>query len=507
MFDFKEEEPMVRIKTMDRNQSVFYPVNIEDLIEKDHPMRGIWEFVNKLDMTKYYSRIKAVEGKAGRTTIDPKILITIWVYSYSAGIVSAREISRLCSYHPAYKWLTAFEEINHHTISDFRVANKEALDELFIEVLGILDKEGFIDLDTVMQDGTKIKANAGIDTYRRFDTLEKHLEKAKKYIEETNKSEEKITLRSQKAKQRAAIEKKERLEKAFDELEKIQNKKKIQREKEQACVSTTDPEARKMKNGEGAYVSAYNVQFSTDNKEKIIVGVRVSQSANDSNELINSIEQVSKNFDREPRQVVADGSYTTRKNIIDMNGKDIDFIGSLPESVQRGEGQFKKRGVEIDFYPNNFIYIEETDSYLCPKAKFLKYEAREIKTGHTNFKYRADFETCKKCPAKNQCCPNNNKKGRSISCKENNPVVEKFNKKMQTDEAKEIYRQRGPVAEFPNAWIKAKIKLRQFSVRGLPKVGMEAMWAAITYNIQQWLRLSWKNKIILTSMLRREVYG
>ena len=72
------------------------------------------------------------------------------------------------------------------------------------------------------------------------------------------------------------------------------------------------------------------------------------------------------------------------------------------------------------------------------------------------------------------------------------PAVTAFIEKMQTDEAKRIYRQRGGVAEFTNAWLKTKNGLREFRVRGLLKVGMETLWACLTYNIQQWIRLRWR---------------
>ena len=67
-----------------------------------------------------------------------------------------------------------------------------------------------------------------------------------------------------------------------------------------------------------------------------------------------------------------------------------------------------------------------------------------------------------------------------------------FKRKMETEEAKTIYRQRAQVAEFPNAWLKSKIGLRQFRLRGLIKVTIEGMWACLTYNIQQWIRLRWR---------------
>src|SRR6516164_1443213 len=56
------------------------------------------------------------------------------------------------------------------------------------------------------------------------------------------------------------------------------------------------------------------------------------------------------------------------------------------------------------------------------------------------------------------------------------------------------------VAEFPNAWIKTKIGLRQFRLRGLAKVIMETLWACLTYNIQQWIRLRWRELLVLRTV-------
>jgi hypothetical protein len=68
--------------------------------------------------------------------------------------------------------------------------------------------------------------------------------------------------------------------------------------------------------------------------------------------------------------------------------------------------------------------------------------------------------------------------------------------KMQTDAARALYRLRAPVAEFSNLWLKAKLGLRQFGVRGLQKVRCEVWWACLTYNIQQWFRLRWRERLI-----------
>ena len=107
------------------------------------------------------------------------------------------------------------------------------------------------------------------------------------------------------------------------------------------------------------------------------------------------------------------------------------------------------------------------------------------------YRYRAAKADCQACPLKAHCCPHTSK-GRALWRVEDSPAVTAFKQKMATPAAQQIYKQRAGVAEFPNAWIKEKIGLRQFRLRGLAKVGSEALWACLTYNIQQWIRLLWR---------------
>jgi hypothetical protein len=76
------------------------------------------------------------------------------------------------------------------------------------------------------------------------------------------------------------------------------------------------------------------------------------------------------------------------------------------------------------------------------------------------------------------------------------PEVAEFRRKMETEEAKQVYRKRGPVAEFPNAWIKEKIGLRKFSLRGMVKAGMELTWACLSYNVMLWIRECWRSQAV-----------
>jgi transposase len=104
----EEKAPSLRLKAINRNQLLLRPVNVEVLIPPDHEARAIWELTGRLDLGAYYEDIKTVEGRAGATPFDPRLLVSVWVYSYAKGVGSAREISRLCEYDPAYQWLTGW---------------------------------------------------------------------------------------------------------------------------------------------------------------------------------------------------------------------------------------------------------------------------------------------------------------------------------------------------------------------------------------------------------------
>ncbi len=113
-----------RVKPVKRSQTTFQMVDVECLIEEDHPARAIWAFVGKLDLGPFYAPIEAVEGVAGREPWDPRLLVSLWLYAYSRGISSAREIARRCTYEPAFQWLAGLPRINYHSLSDFRVIHE-----------------------------------------------------------------------------------------------------------------------------------------------------------------------------------------------------------------------------------------------------------------------------------------------------------------------------------------------------------------------------------------------
>jgi transposase len=493
--DTKGENPKKpRVRYVDRSQTIMEVVDVGGLVEEDHPVRAIWELISTLDLGKFYSSIKAVEGSAGRTPVDPRVLISLWVYAYSTGEGSAREISRLCEYHPAYRWLTGVQRINYHTISDFRIDHPKAQEGIFTQILGVLAAEGLVTLDRVMQDGTKIKACASSGTFRREKRLEECLEAAREQIRIADEQAQQpgVSKRAAGARKRARREKMMRLEEALKQLNELQAGKSKEKDKQNTRVSTTDPDARNMKQADGGYAPSYNVQVSTDAAKKIIVAMSATQSRSDFPELINGIDNVEANMGRLPQQVVVDAGYTSRENIVAASQKGVDLIGPMADNKPQSQRLLNARGIQEEFYPEAFTYNPEANCFTCPLGNTLSYCRKEQRPTQIFHLYRASAEDCNACPSKEVCCPDNKGKGRALMRVEEAAAVSEFIDKMKTDEAKAIYKHRGPVAEFPNAWIKEKFGMRQFRLRGLTKVGIEALWAGTTYNIKQWIRLCWK---------------
>lgn len=479
-----------KLRTINREQKTMAIIDVEELIPEDHKARAIWHLTGELDLSGFSEGLRSEQGSAGRAAWDPRLLVSVWVYSYSEQISSAREIERLMEYEPGLQWLSGLAVINHHTLSDFRVEHKAALDELFARLLTLLEGAGMISLERLTVDGTKVRAQAGGDSFRRRETIGRRLEQARELVRQMGDPREERPSRREAARRRAAREQVERLEQAVAELAEVEKGKRGEAEKQAARASITEPEARVMKDGQGGYAPSYNAQITTEASHKIVVGVAVTQAASDSGQLLPAMDRVESVLGRKPQQVVADGGYTNRHNIAGMSARAIDFIGSLGDQQGRREAALKTAGIAPEFDSSAFVVLEQGQALQCPAGCRLEHVRQSRKDGVVYQQYQASVHQCRNCMFQPQCSPAGH--GRTVSRREERPEVLAFTAKMDTDEAKQIYRRRGEIAEFPHAWLKDKIGLRKFRVRGLAKAGIEALWACLTYNIMQWIRLCWR---------------
>lgn len=310
-----------RFQRVDRLQVKMQIMALDQMLPRDHQARAVWQFVEGLDLTAFYNLIKAREGHAGRNPVDPRILLALWLLATTEGIGSARKLNDLCTRDLAYMWICGDVGVNYHLLSDFRTAHVELLDQLLTDSVATLLHQELISLDRVAQDGMRVRASAGSSSFRRRKTLEKCRDEASRQIEALRKEQAADPAasdrRTKAARQRATRERAERVEKALGELaevdEKMEHRKKGSGEK--ARASTTDPEARRMKMGDGGFRPAYNVEFATTGGSRVIVGVDVVNSGSDGGQMSPMIDQIRERYGARPREYLADGGFSTIDDI------------------------------------------------------------------------------------------------------------------------------------------------------------------------------------------------
>jgi transposase len=415
-----------RLLTADRQQLLF-PMLIDDLIEPDHPARAVWRFAQGLDLTVLYDRIRARGPTAGRSAIDPRVLVALWLYATLAGVHNANALAELLIHHDAYFWLAGGLAVNAHTLSDFRVQDADFLEGMLAHSVTVLRQQGLVDLERVAQDGMRVRASAGAASFRRRETLEKLLQEAQAEVprpaqqRDAPPTEEPAAPSPQQrgAQRRQAAERVQRIQRALQRMPEMEAKKKKAKKKngdkpekkEAARVSTTDAEATVMKMPDGGFRPAYNVQLSTACQGQVIVGVAVVTEGTDQGQLPPMLEQIEKRFGERPHEALVDGGFAGHDDIeeVQQGVKGGKVYAPVPEPKKEGVNRHEPKA---------------TDS-----AEVAEWRVR-----------------------------------------------------MGTVEAKEIYKQRAATAECVNAQARNR-GLIQLVVRGLQKVKAIALWFATAHNV------------------------
>jgi len=307
-----------RLLTPNRAQVEFRAIDLDGLLPADHLARLVWDFVVAQDLSELYDGIRSVEGAPGHAATDPQILLALWLYATLEGVGSARALDRLTEAHDAYRWLCGGVPMNYHTLSDFRVGHVELLDRLLTTNVASLMAAGVVTLDRVAQDGVRVRASAGAASFRRRGTLEECLREAEEHVQALKREVEDdpaaTSRRQQAARMAAAEERKRRVTEALAQMADAEAKKPAG-EEEKARVSTTDPDARVMKMGDGGFRPAYNGQFAVDTQSQVVVGVAVSNSGSDRGKMPPMVDQLAERYGETPDEYLVDGGFAKHEDI------------------------------------------------------------------------------------------------------------------------------------------------------------------------------------------------
>lgn len=335
-------ESQVRVNRPQRRQAEWREFSLEQFIRPDDRVRIVWKYVESLDLEPLYRQIQAVVGKPGRDAVDPKILLALWLYATIDSVSSARELARLTERDLAYMWICGGVSVNYHLLSDFRTEHRELLEKLLVTSVASLIHSGVVTLETVAQDGMRVRANAGSSSFRRKGSLEKCVEAAKARVKSVLDADDTTGNSPQSsARERAANEQLQRAEEALKQVIELEAEKEKRKKGtgEQARCSTTDPDARKMKTGDGGYRPAYNVQLATDGDSRVIVGVTVTNSGNDGEQMEPMQATIKENFGRAPNHYLVDCGFSNVQQVTAVERN-----GSRVYAPIHGEEGMKARG-------------------------------------------------------------------------------------------------------------------------------------------------------------------
>jgi transposase len=325
----------------DRSQADPNPGTIDELIPEDHPARLVWELVEQLDMTGLYENIQSVEGHPGRPAIDPQVLVALCVYATVEGIGSARRLAKLCYRDDAFKWLRGGVDVNYPTLADFYTDHGEWLKQQVVDVVAVLLQEELIDLNCVGQDGMRVRASAGSGSFKREAKLEELLQQARQQWErleqEFEEASPKLSARQEAARRRAARERMERLERAKEERKKIEAGREARKKGDgkHARASTTDPDARRMKMGDGGFRPAYNTQFATTLDTLVIVGFDVINAGSDGGQMEPMVEQIESQQGELPDEYYVDGSFSVKDDIDNVSQRGVTVYAPVKDAEKK----------------------------------------------------------------------------------------------------------------------------------------------------------------------------
>lgn len=415
-----------------RSQVELRPMDLESLLPEGHRARLVWGWVERQDVSALYETIKVREGGVGRSAIAPQILLALWLYATLEGVGSARQLSRLVLEHDACRWISGGVQVNHHSLSDFRVAHGEALDEMLSASVAALVTAGAVKLQRVAQDGVKVRANAGAASFRRKGSLQDNLEQARARVRELKAQLDadpaQASRRKAAAQKRARREMQQRLQQALERLPELEQIKRRNGGKaEDARASSTDADASVMKMADGGYRPAVNTQLASDCDSLVIVGVEVSTAGTDMAQLAPMVDQVGQRCGKTAEQWLVDGGFPAHEQIDAVEGK-TEVYAPVPEPRAKKHAKKDAQGKEV-----------ELDKH-APKP-------------------------------------------------EDSTAVAKWRQRMATPEAKALYKLRAATAECVNAQARNR-GLQRMPVRGLGKMRCVVLLFALAHNLMRTLALA-----------------
>jgi transposase len=316
------------------------PPSVQELVPAEHLAHFVRNTVREvLDLSEIHA---AYDEERGFPPFHPTMMTALLLYAYCQGVFSSRRIARACKERVDFMAVTAMNQPDFRTVSDFRKRHLKALASLFHQVLRLCQRAKMVRLGHVALDGTKLKANASKHkamSYGRMKETEPRLAQEvqgwfdKAQAADTADDAEHGADRSGDELPDWVVNKERRLAKIREAMAALEDEARgpdddpssprgakrddssteIPTPKDKAQRNFTDPESKLLKTKDG-FIQGYNCQAAVDSQAQIIVAHDVS-TQNDPRLFVPMMDQVKANTGRHAHELSADSGYCSEANL------------------------------------------------------------------------------------------------------------------------------------------------------------------------------------------------
>lgn len=216
----------------------------------------------------------------------------------------------------------------------------------------------------------------------------------------------------------------------------------------------------------------YKQQTVVDNSGLIIELEVLAANAMEGSDIAEIVDSAIEKLGETPEVLCADSAYANGLNKAECEKRGVRFV-SPPRKVRNQHD-------ENQFTIENFQYVEEDDSFICPASKTLKRRGNANKKGRT--KYLASSKDCSACPLKKECTA---AAFRGLFAGRHHAALVRLRQDSETEEFKELYRKRSPVIEGRFGEAKRCHGLSRAWFRGLSKMRIQSYLIACVLNLKK----------------------
>ncbi|MBT3271871.1 MAG: IS1182 family transposase [Spirochaetales bacterium] len=503
---------MGKFKDHSYDQKVFIPVSFSDQV-----LPGTFEYTlnhvvdNELDLSVFHDRFKNDEN--GAPAYDPAILLKIILYAYSRGIVSSREIARLCRENVVCMALSADSHPHFTTIANFISTMDKEIAPLITQILSVCYANHVIGGNMFAIDGCKITSNCSKEwsgTKGELFKKAKKIDESIRYLLTKHREADKNTYNeSQEEKEKASIEKlKAKSQKIREWLS--ENDEKLGVQGKPIKSNITDNESAKMSSSHGV-IQGYNGIAAVDEKHQLIVWAEAFGDSTESQHFPDILAGIKTNFSDigasddifDEAVVTADSGFHSNKNMQLILENDITAFVA--------DNQFRKRDVRFDsaqehkkkrvenwkpvkgkkyFSADEFTYDERCGRLICPAGFAMRVKCRNLQSsGYTGVAYIGERKNCRSCSLRSRCIRKATTAARQVMkldgvCGDwKISYTEQMKRIFDKPESRSIYSKRMGTVEPVFGNIRSTLGLDRFTLRSKKKVNVQWLLFCMVHNI------------------------